>query len=848
MSFVFPALLAGLVLTGVPLLLHLIMRRKPRRQPFPAFRYLVKRHRTNQRRLRLRHLLLLVLRIGLILLICLALARPRALNERLQLSSDRALAAVFLFDTSYSMEYAVANRSRLDEAKRRALELLDRLPEGSRVAILDSAENVESGRGEWVLNLIQARERISQLRLKPANQPVTTRLQSAYRLFAELASSPSPEQSLPRFLCVFSDRTLASWDAGKLSELHEARDAIPPSLERLQQFRDEVASLLSLLGDWPAAADPVDAKSLSEHLEKLRDYLGTLRVEEYPDRPTADAIAKVCVSVRGALARLRKIDEKAEPAVREYRDRAVKALQEALVSLRGVHEVFVDVAAERPDDLAVLGLELPRLVYQNQPKQVFNAGETIRLQAVVQATGRDFSTMLSIYLDQDRIPLQPAVELKAGEKRPIPVEINAELKPGPHQVEVRLATPDAMPFNNTRAVTFLIREPRKVLIVTDDPDSVGRWRLALELARKGPYQCEVVKADDAKLRADYLGQFSAVYLMSVESPSSKLWGALDGYVQKGGGLGIVPGAEVNDNAYNKNPTAQKLLPGEIKGIVEDKAGATWDLSGEAVVQHPMLARFREWRNDKSINFIRFPRRATYLYEVAPTPNQGEVLVKYAPKGYPALLERTGGDKGQRGGKVLLFTTRLDLHAEPFWNDYQESITSFYLVLATLSTKYLAGDEEAIPLNFTSGQTVPSLPLSFIRRLPTYQLSGPNLTESVTLNDDQSEARFAQAVTPGNYAVEDTDGSPVAKFSVTMPPEESSLEQVPAEQIEQLFGPQSVVPITYSTDLLVAISGHWRQPVELFPALMVALLLLLALENLLANKFYRRDPSADKEGS
>jgi hypothetical protein len=847
MSFVFPALLAGLVLTGVPLLLHLIMRRKPRRQPFPAFRYLVKRHRTNQRRLRLRHLLLLALRVGLILLICLALARPRALNERLQLSSDRALAAVFLFDTSYSMEYAVANRSRLDEAKRRALELLDRLPEGSRVAILDSAENVESGRGEWVLNLIQARERISQLRLKPANQPVTTRLQSAYRLFAELASSRSPEQTLPRFLCVFSDRTLASWDAGKLPELHEARDAIPPSLERLQQFREEIAPLLALLGDWPAAADSVVAKSLTEHLEKLRDHLGTLRLEEYPDRPTAEAIAKVCVGVRGALARLRKIDEKAEPAVREYRDRAVKALQEALVTLRGVHEVFVDVGAERPDDLAVLGLELPRMAYQNQPKQVFNVGDTIRLQAVVQATGRDFSTMLSVYLDQDKLPLQPAVELKAGEKRPIPVEINAELKPGPHQVEVRLATPDAMSFNNTRAVTFLIREPREVLLVTDDPNSVGRWRLALELVGRGLYKCEVVKADDAKLRADYLGRFSAVYLMSVESPSSELWDALDGYVQKGGGLGIVPGAEANENAYNKNPTAQKLLPGEFKRIIGETDGATWDLSGEAVVQHPMLARFRDWRNDKSIDFIRSPRTVTYYFEVTPTPNQGVVLVKYAPRGYPALLERTSNEKGQRGGRVLQFTTRLDLH-DGSWNNYQESLSSFYLVMATLSTKYLAGDEEAIPLNFTSGQTVPSLPLSFIRRLPTYQLSGPNLTESVTLSDDQTEARFAQATAPGNYTLEDTDGLHVAKFSVTMPPEESSLEQVPAEQIEQLFGPQSVVPITYSTNLLEAISGHWRQPVELFPALMVALLLLLAFENLLANKFYRRDPSIDKEAS
>src|SRR5438128_8969799 len=146
MTFVFPVLLGGLVLAGIPVLLHLIMRQKPKTLLFPAFRFLLQRHRTNQRKLRLRHLLLLVLRVLLIAFICLALSRPRVLSERLQISSDRAAAVVLVFDTSYSMEYSVGGKSRLDEAKRRALELLDELPEGSRVAVLDTAEPG----GEWL--------------------------------------------------------------------------------------------------------------------------------------------------------------------------------------------------------------------------------------------------------------------------------------------------------------------------------------------------------------------------------------------------------------------------------------------------------------------------------------------------------------------------------------------------------------------------------------------------------------------------------------------------------------------------------------------------------------------------
>src|SRR5437660_7092408 len=100
MTFIFPFMLTGLILAGIPLLLHLIMRQKPKHLLFPAFRFLVERHRTTQRKIRLRHLLLLALRMGLIAAICLALSRPKIFSERLNLSSERPVAAVLVFDTS----------------------------------------------------------------------------------------------------------------------------------------------------------------------------------------------------------------------------------------------------------------------------------------------------------------------------------------------------------------------------------------------------------------------------------------------------------------------------------------------------------------------------------------------------------------------------------------------------------------------------------------------------------------------------------------------------------------------------------------------------------------------------
>src|SRR5437016_14362523 len=141
MSFVFPIIFGGLIAAGVPIVLHLIMRQKPKILPFPAFRFLVQRSKTNLRKLRLRHLLLLILRVLLLAAICLALARPKLVTSALNLSSDRPVAAIFLFDTSYSMTYKTSEGlTRLDEAQKRGLELLDDLPAGSKIAVLDTAE------------------------------------------------------------------------------------------------------------------------------------------------------------------------------------------------------------------------------------------------------------------------------------------------------------------------------------------------------------------------------------------------------------------------------------------------------------------------------------------------------------------------------------------------------------------------------------------------------------------------------------------------------------------------------------------------------------------------------------
>ena len=76
MSLINGALLFGLAFAAIPLLLHMLMKSKPKKLLFPALRLIQMRKKTNTRRLRLRHIWLLLLRTLLFALLVLAITRP----------------------------------------------------------------------------------------------------------------------------------------------------------------------------------------------------------------------------------------------------------------------------------------------------------------------------------------------------------------------------------------------------------------------------------------------------------------------------------------------------------------------------------------------------------------------------------------------------------------------------------------------------------------------------------------------------------------------------------------------------------------------------------------------------
>ena len=134
MIFLHPWLLAGLLAAGVPLLLHLVQRREPPTIVFPAVRYLLDATREHQRRLRIRHWLLLLLRTLLIVALVLAAAGPTV--RRSGVTSHAPSALVLVVDNSLSSAAIVGGTPRIEQLVRAGDAVLARATSGDALWLI----------------------------------------------------------------------------------------------------------------------------------------------------------------------------------------------------------------------------------------------------------------------------------------------------------------------------------------------------------------------------------------------------------------------------------------------------------------------------------------------------------------------------------------------------------------------------------------------------------------------------------------------------------------------------------------------------------------------------------------
>src|SRR5262249_47057191 len=192
-----------------------------------------------------------------------------------------------------------------------------------------------------------------------------------------------------------------------------------------------------------------------------------------------------------------------------------------------------------------------------------------------------------------------------------------------------------------------------------------------------------------------------------------------------------------------------------------------------------------------------------------------------------------------------------------WTGFWGGSGSFILAIVDKACRYLAGDTMALDWNYICGETV-SFPLPAKEDGSSFSLTGPRLEPQGKLlsaanpdaADGGQERRLSitrgLAVLPGNYTVSAVRGGKqetFERFSLNVRENEGErTPQVRKEEIEAVLGRDSVLDVEHGLSLRDAIAGK-PQPIDLLPWLMLALLVFLAVENLLANK--RRELPPDE---
>jgi len=352
MSFLTPVFLAAGAAVVVPLILHLLQRRRTVTLSFSTIRFLKLAQKHSSRRIRLESLLLLILRMLLVAIIVLAFAMPviRTTGFGAVLGNARRDVAIII-DGSYSMRYDLGNDTAWDRAIRGAQSVVSGLRDGDRVCVFMAADTVEAIIEQPVANRDFVSTRIQSL--KPGS--------TSSRLFPALASALaalSAETSRRETeIHIFSDGQALAW----------GDDESQPDSD---DFPDNTACFVTLTGAEAAKNVTVSHVSLSPEVV-MNNIAARLEARLSFSGPMTEGTATVFIG-----------DEEVDR--RAFRQGIESVLSFALPALKsGVHAARVETHTDnlRFDDTFYF------LIHVHERLPVLCVGADPDLQYLVSALG-----------------------------------------------------------------------------------------------------------------------------------------------------------------------------------------------------------------------------------------------------------------------------------------------------------------------------------------------------------------------------------------------------------------------------------------------------------------------------
>ncbi|MFQ5866644.1 MAG: BatA domain-containing protein [bacterium] len=216
-TFLNPSFLWGLPVVSIPILIHLLSRRRPITSKFSTVRFTQLASSTVVRRFKLKQLILLILRSLILLILTLLFARPVVRKTPLFAQVEGvSRSTVILIDNSYSMGYVEEGESRFALAKKAARRILKMVKRSDRAALFlisDEVKPIVSYLTDDRQMLLEKLEGAS-LSFRPTN--LLSGISQGYKILKE-CRSPNREIILITDLGIngwqgFNEKTLREFD------------------------------------------------------------------------------------------------------------------------------------------------------------------------------------------------------------------------------------------------------------------------------------------------------------------------------------------------------------------------------------------------------------------------------------------------------------------------------------------------------------------------------------------------------------------------------------------------------------------------------------------------------------
>jgi hypothetical protein len=237
----------GTAAVAIPIIIHLMNRRRFRKVPWAAIRFLKISVERNQRRMKIEEWILLLLRCAIVALIAFALARPVS-----DLISGRWLAsqtvAGVVIDHSGSMATAtgVGGKTKLDTAREAATGILSGLPNGSATSVVSAADTPGEGVLEPTLDSSRADRAVEEIRQTYRTTDLLPAIDGA-------ADAIENRAATRRELIIITDGQSAGW---------KQFDAI---IRRLETAKTKARPVIVLVGEPGVEGDNLAVTRLAQN-------------------------------------------------------------------------------------------------------------------------------------------------------------------------------------------------------------------------------------------------------------------------------------------------------------------------------------------------------------------------------------------------------------------------------------------------------------------------------------------------------------------------------------------------------------------------------------------------------